>query len=176
MIGLILVQRPYTCPVDDCHSSYRRKDHLTRHLLRHKGKLFKCPVESCSLEFSFQSNMKRHMKEFHYKDCSSPDAECQKQHICREIGCGKVFRFASKLRKHEDSHGKLAAFQIQSPLVVSGYIPIILSYLAVQIFFFKLEKISPFFYWNSFAEQSFFKQENNQSFFSFGIHSLDGNI
>ncbi|XP_041008267.1 transcription factor IIIA [Juglans microcarpa x Juglans regia] len=101
------LERPYTCPVDDCHSSYRRKDHLTRHLLRHLGKLFKCPIERCNLEFSFQGNMKRHMKEFHREDCSSPDTECQKQYICLEVGCGKVFRFASKLQKHEESHVKL---------------------------------------------------------------------
>lgn len=110
LILLILLQRPYKCPVDDCHSSYRRKDHLTRHLLQHQGKLFNCPIENCNREFSLQGNMKRHVKEFHGEDHSPTDAECQKQYVCPEIGCGKVFRFASKLRKHEDSHGKLLCF------------------------------------------------------------------
>ncbi|XP_062153779.1 transcription factor IIIA-like [Alnus glutinosa] len=101
------LERPYKCPVDDCHSSYRRKDHLTRHLLQHQGKLFNCPIENCNREFSLQGNMKRHVKEFHGEDHPPTDTECQKQYVCPEIGCGKVFRFASKLRKHEDSHVKL---------------------------------------------------------------------
>ncbi|KAF8402348.1 hypothetical protein HHK36_013302 [Tetracentron sinense] len=75
----------FTCPIDDCHSSYRRIDHLTRHLLQHQGKLFICPVENCNRN----------------------SGEGPKQHVCQEIGCGKAFKFASKLRKHEDSHVKL---------------------------------------------------------------------
>ena len=100
---LISLQRPYVCTVDDCQSSYRRKDHLTRHLLQHKGKLFKCPIESCNREFSIQGNITRHVKELHDEDHPSSS----KQYVCPEVGCGKVFRFASNLRQHEDSHGKL---------------------------------------------------------------------
>ncbi|KAE8656941.1 hypothetical protein F3Y22_tig00116997pilonHSYRG00660 [Hibiscus syriacus] len=74
------LKRPFVCSFDDCHVSYRRKDHLNR-------------------------NMKRHVKEFHAEDSPSPDAGNQKQYVCQEVGCGKVFKFASKLRKHEDSHG-----------------------------------------------------------------------
>lgn len=108
-----LLQRPFVCSVDDCHANYRRKDHLNRHLLRHKGKLFKCPIENCNREFAFQGNMKRHVKEFHDdEDSSSPGLGSQKQHVCQEVGCGKVFKFASKLRKHEDAHGKLLSFFI----------------------------------------------------------------
>ncbi|XP_061988525.1 transcription factor IIIA isoform X2 [Rosa rugosa] len=99
--------RPYVCSVDDCHSSYRRKDHLTRHLFHHQGKLFKCPIENCNSEFAFQGNMTRHVSELHGEDCPSANDGCQKQHVCQEKGCGKVFRFASQLRKHEDSHVKL---------------------------------------------------------------------
>uniref|UniRef100_A0A2N9HDA1 C2H2-type domain-containing protein n=1 Tax=Fagus sylvatica TaxID=28930 RepID=A0A2N9HDA1_FAGSY len=91
-----LLQRPYTCPVDDCHSSYRRKDHLTRHLLQHKGKLFKCPTENCGREFSFQGNMTRHVNEFHSEDCPPFNDEQQKQYVCQEIGCGKK----SNLQQH----------------------------------------------------------------------------
>ncbi|XXG85737.1 hypothetical protein AAC387_Pa11g0765 [Persea americana] len=97
------IVRSFTCSIDDCNSSYRRKDHLTRHLLRHQGKLFICPTENCNRKFAFQGNMKRHVKEFHDED--SHDTDVQKQHICQE--CGKKFKFASKLRKHEDSHVKL---------------------------------------------------------------------
>lgn len=56
--------------------------------------------------------MKRHVKEFHDEDSSSSDAASQKQYVCQEVGCGKVFKFASKLRKHEDSHGKLLSSSI----------------------------------------------------------------
>lgn len=100
-----LLQRPFNCPVDDCSSSYRRKDHLTRHLIQHQGKLFTCAVKNCNRRFAFQGNMKRHMKELHNDESSSDSERGQKQYVCHENGCGKVFNFASKLRKHEDSHG-----------------------------------------------------------------------
>ncbi|KAG4145912.1 hypothetical protein ERO13_D05G124000v2 [Gossypium hirsutum] len=101
------LERPFVCLVDDCHASYRRKDHLNRHLLQHQGKLFSCPIETCNSKFAFQGNMKRHVKEFHDEDSSSSDAASQKQYVCQEVGCGKVFKFSSKLKKHEDSHVKL---------------------------------------------------------------------
>lgn len=80
---------------------------MNRHLLQHKGKLFKCPIEDCGKEFAFQGNMKRHVKEFHDEDSSDDESDGQKQHVCPEVGCGKVFKYASKLKKHEDSHVKL---------------------------------------------------------------------
>ncbi|XP_050364518.1 transcription factor IIIA isoform X3 [Argentina anserina] len=101
------LERSYVCTIDDCRSTYRRKDHLNRHLLQHQGKLFKCPIENCKSEFSFQGNVKRHVVEFHSEDCPSTSDIGQKQHVCQEPGCGKAFPFASKLRKHEDSHVKL---------------------------------------------------------------------
>ncbi|XP_060668640.1 transcription factor IIIA-like [Ziziphus jujuba] len=98
------LERPYRCSVEDCHSSYRRKDHLTRHLLQHQGKLFRCPIENCNHESAIQGNVKRHGRQLHDEDRPSTT---QKQYVCQEIGCGKAFRFASRLQKHEDSHVKL---------------------------------------------------------------------
>ncbi|KAK4485621.1 hypothetical protein RD792_008264 [Penstemon davidsonii] len=100
------LDRPFKCPVDDCQSSYRRNDHLTRHMLQHQGKLFECPVEDCKQRFAFKSNMNRHMKEFH-SEAAPASVEHPKEYVCPEPGCGKVFKYASKLRKHEDSHVKL---------------------------------------------------------------------
>ncbi|KAE9616291.1 putative transcription factor C2H2 family [Lupinus albus] len=105
-------ERPYVCTVDNCQASYRRKDHLTRHLAQHEGKTFKCPVENCNLLFSLQSNMKRHVKEMHDESSTSTNVEGQKQYVCPEIGCGKVFKYASKLQKHEDSHVKLESVEV----------------------------------------------------------------
>lgn len=98
-----MLQRPFTCSIKDCNYSYRRKDHLTRHLIQHQGKIFNCPFENCKSKFSIRGNMTRHVREMHD---DSDDKNDKKQHACLEPGCGKVFKYASKLRRHEDSHGE----------------------------------------------------------------------
>ncbi|XP_004142387.2 transcription factor IIIA isoform X1 [Cucumis sativus] len=113
------LERPYICSVDGCNASYRRKDHLTRHLLHHQGTMFKCPIESCCREFAYASCVSRHLKECHEgevppEEChegEAPPEECKKQFVCPEDGCGKVFRYASRLQKHEGSHVKLDSIE-----------------------------------------------------------------
>ncbi|KAK7385978.1 hypothetical protein VNO78_31992 [Psophocarpus tetragonolobus] len=106
------LQRPFVCSLHDCQASYRRKDHLTRHLLQHQGKTFKCPIGDCNIYFSLQSNMKRHVEEIHNGSSSSTIDKSHKEHVCPEMGCGKVFRYASQLQKHEDSHVKLESIDV----------------------------------------------------------------
>ncbi|PQQ02598.1 transcription factor IIIA-like [Prunus yedoensis var. nudiflora] len=56
-----------------------------------------------SLQKKGPCNMRRHVKELHNEDDPSANVGGQKKHVCQD--CGKVFKFASKLRKHENSHG-----------------------------------------------------------------------
>ncbi|KAL6328780.1 hypothetical protein AAG906_003797 [Vitis piasezkii] len=106
LIRLDRIQDPETTCLDDCQSSYRQKDHLTRHLFQHQRKLFTCPVENFKRRFAFQGNMKRHVKKFHDEESPLNDVG-SKYYVYPEVGCEKVFKFVSKLQKQEDSHAKL---------------------------------------------------------------------
>ncbi|XP_078164954.1 transcription factor IIIA-like [Carex rostrata] len=106
-------QKLFSCPWEDCKSSYKRKDHLNRHLMSHQGKTFSCPVESCNSRFVIKANMNRHVKDFH--ECISPDKEHkqkQLEFVCQEVGCGKTFKYPSKLATHEKSHVKLDCCEV----------------------------------------------------------------
>jgi len=78
-------------------------------MLKHQGKLFGCTVDGCDRRFSIKANMQRHVKEFHDDVKEFHDDEnvtkSNQQFICKEEGCNKAFKYLSKLKKHEESHG-----------------------------------------------------------------------
>eukprot|EP01018_Ginkgo_biloba_P006629 Gb_35789 [translate_table: standard] len=105
-------QRPFACPIDGCHSNYKRQDHLNRHLLKHEGKSLLCPREGCNSQLTTSSNYKRHLKQheekgdlWHGRD---PNNREVKQYCCPETACGKAFKYPSRLVKHlDDVHSSL---------------------------------------------------------------------
>ncbi|KAH9326240.1 hypothetical protein KI387_006418, partial [Taxus chinensis] len=102
----IQYQRSFVCPVDGCVCSYKRQDHLNRHLLKHEGVLLLCPKEDCKLQLSTLSNLKRHLKRHRERGESwqSQDVKSKEtmKHSCPEPYCKKAFKYPSKLAKHLD--------------------------------------------------------------------------
>ncbi|KAI3993892.1 hypothetical protein MKX01_002905, partial [Papaver californicum] len=104
---LNLFERPFSCPVNDRHSSYRRKDHLNRHLLQHQGLLFSCHVEGCNHTFAYKGNVKRHIEDMHKDEgSSSSDSQVKLESveaICCELDCMKYFANNDCLKDHVQS-------------------------------------------------------------------------
>ncbi|KAJ5573264.1 hypothetical protein N7450_010248 [Penicillium hetheringtonii] len=54
----------YKCPVTGCSASYRRKEHLQRHRVKHsQQEPFKCP--NCPREFGRSDTLRRHLRRDH---------------------------------------------------------------------------------------------------------------
>ncbi|XP_072319957.1 uncharacterized protein [Eucyclogobius newberryi] len=113
------IQKSFAC--SDCGSVFKRKNHLKRHILRHRketnGEYYTC--NTCEQTFAFPEDLKRHMKK-HEKErngicpmCSesfsSPEElQAHKEEVHNKTYpcsvCGKKFKLEHALKKHEESH------------------------------------------------------------------------
>ncbi|XP_004289569.1 PREDICTED: uncharacterized protein LOC101300004 [Fragaria vesca subsp. vesca] len=46
--------RPFVCTIDDCRSTYRRRDHLNHRLLQHQGKLLSVQLRTVRVNLLFK--------------------------------------------------------------------------------------------------------------------------
>ncbi|CDK25405.1 unnamed protein product [Kuraishia capsulata CBS 1993] len=59
-------EKHHACPNTECGATFKRRDHLTRHLLNHKADKLRCP--RCDGEFSRPDLLKRHIRRHEQKD------------------------------------------------------------------------------------------------------------
>ena len=97
-------ERPFKCTVVinnvECNKSYKRKEHLKRHLLTHKNeRLFKCHFPGCNLKFNVKHHVPKHFKCVH----GPPQYQCD--------FCTEKFQKKRHLKKHMAlKHNELCPF------------------------------------------------------------------
>ena len=80
--------RPFTCNINDCGKTFKRKCALNVHQLTHRSGLFQCTREGCQQTFKDKEYLKRHFTDIH----------SSKPFICRT--CGKGFDDMKKSIQH----------------------------------------------------------------------------
>ncbi|RKO97871.1 hypothetical protein CXG81DRAFT_6212, partial [Caulochytrium protostelioides] len=59
-------QRPFHCPIENCHASFHLERKLAAHVAVHaSGKPFICEVDECEAAYRRPSDLKRHVKDTH---------------------------------------------------------------------------------------------------------------
>ncbi|KAH8968480.1 hypothetical protein BDL97_03G129800 [Sphagnum fallax] len=118
-------QRPFACTFIGCEKTYKRGDHLNRHMLTHGGKRFLCPYKGCGQAFTMNSNLQRHLRGHEQRFPTTTTTSSQvfgggfpaaahfsenERVECLEPGCGRLFLSPWGLRGHEfHAHGKRLA-------------------------------------------------------------------
>eukprot|EP00118_Oscarella_pearsei_P028415 m.2090 g.2090 ORF g.2090 m.2090 type:complete len:526 (+) comp8276_c0_seq2:37-1614(+) len=96
-------ERPYTC--EKCLKTFARPDHLKAHMGTHfKSKLYACAF--CDCTFAWSSSLNTHIRSRHNAEATRDGQEGDQKsyYKCHVKGCGKIFPWPSKLKRHLQTH------------------------------------------------------------------------
>ncbi|XP_041825972.1 P43 5S RNA-binding protein [Melanotaenia boesemani] len=95
--------RPCQCEVEGCGRRFKRKSHLSRHMLGHAGKQFQCKFVSCTKTFLNAGKLKRHVRYAHGEKTS--------YFKCNQPNCTLTFKRRRLFKLHLQEHGVHAKFK-----------------------------------------------------------------
>ncbi|KAF5903692.1 P43 5S RNA-binding protein-like, partial [Clarias magur] len=95
--------RPHKCPAEGCAHQFSRKSHLSRHILKHKGKIFRCSTVSCGKTYCNRDQLKRHVRYTH--------GDKERYFKCTFPACAMTFRKRRLLKLHQATHGISSTFR-----------------------------------------------------------------
>ncbi|KAI8881562.1 hypothetical protein K501DRAFT_222797 [Backusella circina FSU 941] len=95
-------QHKHACKYPFCNWSFKRYEHLKRHMLVHTGKKpHVCHFPGCGKSFSRSDNFNAH---YLYQPESQPKKTNQKTHICPMLQCQRSFKRLEHLKRHMRIH------------------------------------------------------------------------
>ena len=96
-------ERPFTCSIEGCGKTYKRKSDLNFHQISHNTKYIQCNREGCEQTFKAETYLKKHTLHKH--------SLTAKLYLCRT--CGKCF---NKMGKRE-YHKKVVHQKLDQPII-----------------------------------------------------------